>query len=783
MLSTSAIFFYFSEKFSSQKLKNPKAGFSLRTAVSLSAKYNLAEVLDFEAAKVVKKSLGYSRQKGTGSLHIFYSALVNNPKLDILFSRLLLDAEEIKASLEKAMENYFSYSRDKLFDESFENIILEALKTAGEKRHLKIKMWDLISALCKKDKNFQEILILHKYKPEDIEDLVLLFSGNEEKIIGQKKFWEYENLVKRGTLVKDWTAAYTITLDRYQTDLTKNINENITDVLKNRPEVSAMERILAKPQNNNVLLVGDPGKAKKSLVHALAHKSRQGQSLAAVNYKRFVELNMQLLLAESASSEEFEKTLDAIMREVVFSGNVVLAINDFHNYIGQEKEKAGVVDISGVISHFLQLPNFQFIGITNYDGLKRHIEKNSVFSFFEKVEATGVTDKETFFILGNMVQNYEAKYGIFIPYPSIKEIISLADRYMPNSPFPDKAIDVLNQAIAYLSSLKKGKVILPEHIIKIISEKTQIPVGQAAEKEKKVLLNLEELIHKKIVNQEEAVKEISSALKRARADISIRKGPMGAFLFLGPTGVGKTETSKALAEIYFGSQSKMIRLDMSEFQQIKDISRLIGSEELEEPGLLTSQVNESPFSLVLLDEFEKAHPNILNLFLQVFDEGYLTDGLSRKIDFRNTILIATSNAGYQIILEAVKNNEEWGNVKEKMLDYLFKEGNFRPELINRFDSVVIFRALTKKNLLDIAQLLLENLKRNLLGKGVEFEITEDLKEKIVELGYNPIFGAREMRRVIQEKIENVLAEALLSEKIKEGDRIKINPESFEIIPS
>jgi len=249
-------------------------------------------------------------------------------------------------------------------------------------------------------------------------------------------------------------------------------------------------------------------------------------------------------------------------------------------------------------------------------------------------------------------------------------------------------------------------------------------------------------------------------------------------LFLGPTGVGKTETSKALAEIYFKSEESMIRVDASEFSAQEDIPRLIGS--IEEEGILVSKVRERPFSLILLDEFEKAHPNVMNLFLQVFDEGFLTDGLGRRVNFKNAMIIATSNAGYQIILEALKKRTEWSKVKEKLLDFLFKNAIFRPELINRFDAVIVFKPLTKENLLDIAELLLKSLKKNLVQKDIEFVITLPLKEKIVELGYSPIFGAREIRRVIQDKVENPLAQAILAEKLKRGDRVEIDPEEFKL---
>jgi len=398
---------------------------------------------------------------------------------------------------------------------------------------------------------------------------------------------------------------------------------------------------------------------------------------------------------------------------------------------------------------------------------------------FEKVEISEISERETILILENFLPYFEKKHKVFVTYPALRDLVRYSARYLPEIPFPKKAIDLLDETIVYVSSFTTSKLVLPEHVARIISDKTQIPVGEIELKERETLLSLENLIHQRIINQEEAVKEISTALRRARADITVRKGPMGAFLFLGPTGVGKTETSKALSEIYFKSEEAMIRVDMSEFSAIKDIPRLIGS--IEEEGILTNKVRERPFSLVLLDEFEKAHPNILNLFLQVFDEGYFTDGLGRKVNFKNTLLIATSNAGYQIILEAIKQKIDWAKVKEKLLDYLFENVIFRPELINRFDAIIVFKPLTKENLLDIAGLLLTKLKENLAQKDIEFSITDSLKEKIVELGYNPVFGAREMRRVIQDKVENILAQAILSGKLKRGDKVEIDPKDFKLL--
>jgi ATP-dependent Clp protease ATP-binding subunit ClpA len=385
---------------------------------------------------------------------------------------------------------------------------------------------------------------------------------------------------------------------------------------------------------------------------------------------------------------------------------------------------------------------------------------------------------ETLKVLENKVFRLESEHQKFIPFNSLKETVLLCEKYISNFPFPQKAINLLDEAVIYSGRDAETNIVLPEHVDKMLSEKTKIPVGKIRSKEKEVLLNLEDILHKRVIGQQEAIDEISSALRRARTGVQTRKGPMGSFLFLGPTGVGKTETAKALAEAYFGSEEKMIRIDMSEFQRVDDIPRLLGSGE--QPGILTSQVSENPFALVLLDEIEKAHPDVLNIFLQVLDEGYVNDNLGRKISFTNTIIIATSNAGYQTILKAIAENKEMPEIKRDILSAIFEKGTFRPEFINRFDGTIVFKSLTKENLMMIAQIQLNKLNDNLRAKKIQLIITEELKSKIVELSYDPVFGAREMKRVTQDKIENIIARALLKDEIPQGSKIQIDSNSFAI---
>ncbi len=759
------LLFWYLEKFFNQKIKKIKPEFSIAELETIPLEYNLAEFLDYQSAKAVWKAKN-SLEK------LLYCLLADNPELNFIFGRNLLDVKNLKKELKK------SFKVKKEDKKEIEGVIRGALKIAQKRKHSLIRVEDLLVVLAQKEEKFRNLLVGNNLQVKDIEETVRWLEDLKEEIKKKKNFWEWENLTKRGSLAREWTAGYTINLDRFSFDLSETLKKRgFPKIIGHQSEIEAVERILTKREINNVLLVGEPGSGRKSIVEAVAIKSICGKSFPEINYKRFTQLDLPFLFSQAETLDEAELLLDTMFQEAVAAGNVILIIEDFHNYIGGET-RAGVSDISGIISRYLHLPEFQLIAITDFEGLHTTLELHpSILNLFEKVEVLEVSSEETLKILENLTLFLEKKYKVFISYPALKEIVKLSEKYLPAKPFPEKAIELLDETVIYVSKTLKEKIVLKEHVDKIVREKTQVPVGEIEVKEKEVLLNLENLIHKRIINQEEAVKEVSTALRRARAEITVRKGPMGCFLFLGPTGVGKTETSKALAEIYFGSEEKMVRLDMSEFQDIKDIPRLIGKAGQE--GLLITPVRENPFSLILLDEIEKAHPNILNLFLQVLDEGHITDGTGKKVDFKNTIIIATSNAGYKIILKAIKEKKEWSNLKEELLNYLFNQGIFRPEFINRFDAVVIFKPLSKENLLDIAELLLKKLKNNLKEKGIDFVITLPLKEKIVELGYNPTFGAREMRRVIQDKIENPLAKALLAGQLKKGQRVAIDPQTFQ----
>lgn len=768
-----------------ESLKRPKLKATIKQAVLNPRKYNLAKLLGFKTSRAVSKSVKFARSKKIAEVNssiLLYQLLKDNPGLNFVFSRVLFDIKKVRETLLKTIKTIKTINKSAFkesYSQDFKVSILKALEIAQKRNHQRIELGDIISSLSRNNLVFKKILINNNLKAEDIDNLVDWMKRIENNISERKRFWEWKNLLKQGSLAKEWAVGYTVNLDKFSVDLSVIARKGgFAEMVGHVQEIKAMERILAKEKQNNVLLVGEKGSGRKSIVQDFTKKSVFGETLKEINYKRLIELDLASLLTHVQNSQQAGETLNLMLDEAVSADNVILIINDFHNFVGGIK-RPGALDISSILGPYLRLPQFQIIAVTGFRGLHRYIEQNpSILSFFEKVEVKEITKQESLIVLENLVPQKEIKYKQFVSYPALRDIIKFSDKYLADAPFPEKAINLLDDVVSYVSQLKE-KIILPKHVAGIVSERTEIPVGRVEEKEKEKLLNLEQLIHKRIINQETAVKEVAEALRRARTEISIKKGPMGAFLFLGPTGVGKTETAKSLTEIYFGSEKKMIRLDMSEFQEISDISRLIGSAGHE--GLLTTQVIENPFSLVLLDEIEKAHPNILNLFLQVLDEGHVTDGVGKKVNFKNTIIIATSNAGFLIILNALKEKKKMEDIREDLFTYLFKEKIFRPEFINRFDAVVLFKALTKENLLDISELLLNKLKKNLAKKDIEFVITKELKQRIVDLSYDTKFGARQMNRVIQDKIGNVFAKALLANEIKRGDRVELEPEDFKLI--
>ncbi len=735
---------------------------------------NLAEYLDFRVARAIIKALKFCQKKNKG-LDTF--VVVGNFWEDLrgynIFMKLGLDKGAFK---EKLIEKIKKSTNAEIEEQKFILILKKAATYAIANFHKSIDIRDFLVAAAEDDETFGEVLSSFEMSPEDVDKVAIWENYLENEVRRKKQFWRLENLLRKRGVGKRWSAGFTVNLDRYSTDIgevmrKKNLSLHL---FGHQKEIYAIERILSRSGENNVLLVGESGSGRSTIAYGFAKKVMEGRSFSNLNDKRVLELDMQAVLAGINNPGDILERLRIVFSEAINAGNIILIIDEIHNYLGVDKGP-GAVDITPILLPYLNSSNFQIIGLTTFDGFHKYIESNaSVKNLFVKVEVEQPTEEQIIFVLEDMLVDFEKKYNVLINYKILRNIVKLTNRYIQDKPFPQKAIDILTEVLIYTKQ-KKEKVVLPEYVNKIISDRIEIPVGEVQEDEKKKLLELEQRIHQRVVDQEEGIKVISHAMRRARVGIKNRKKPIGSFLFLGPTGVGKTETSKALAEVYFGTDTKMIRFDMSEYQEISTINRLIGYAEQNEPGLLAKAVLDNPFSLILLDEIEKAHPNILNLFLQVLDEGFLTDAFGRKINFSEAIIIGTSNAGAELIRQCVKQGRDLQTFKEELTDYLMKEGIFRAELLNRFDAVVVFKPLLHEHLIKIAVLMMNDLTKRLLdGTGVRLVVDPDLVEKIAKLGYKPEFGARPMRRIIQDEIESRVAKTILEQNLKRGDFVRIS---------
>lgn len=611
---------------------------------------------------------------------------------------------------------------------------------------------------------FKEFLFQQKLEAEDVLAVCQWFERNQKAIQKQARFWELENLLALPGIGKAWAYGYTLNLDKYSEDLTLPLP--FSHHLVGREKVTnQIQRVLSRAEQNSVVLIGEPGVGRHTIVLELAKRVKEGRVNPSLAHKRVLNLALNQLLAESKSPVDVKGKVEEILNEASRAGNIILVIDNFDQYVWSGPERVDLTDV------FVKaVGRVQFVGITIFKDFAKYLGPNQkLLKHFEKVEAYPPTNQEALVILEDTVSLYEEKNRVLVPYPALKEIIEKVDKYIIDIPFPEKAIDLLDETCVYAAS-KGIKTITSEQINEVISEKTKIPVGEIKEEEAKKLAVLEKVIHRRIVNQEKAVIAISRAIRRARVGIAKVQKPIGTFLFLGPTGVGKTETAKALAEGYFGSDTRMIRFDMSEYQGTDAIERVIGSVKTNEPGIITKTIRKNPFSLMLLDEIEKAHPDILDIFLVMLDEGYFTDAFGEKIDCRNLIIIGTSNAGTELIRQKLEEGRKYEEIEKLVIDYVQKEGIFSPEFINRFDAVVIYNPLTQENLVEIAKLMLKDLNERLAKKEISIKITEQLVKKIVELGYTPALGARPMERVIQDKIEDQIAQKLLKGEIKRGQK-------------
>ncbi|WP_019157056.1 ATP-dependent protease ATP-binding subunit ClpC [Robertmurraya massiliosenegalensis] len=644
-------------------------------------------------------------------------------------------------------------------------------------------------------------------------------------------------------------SANTPTLDSLARDLTAIAREGSLDpVIGRSKEIQRVIEVLSRRTKNNPVLIGEPGVGKTAIAEGLAQQIVNNEVPEILRDKRVMTLDMGTVVAGTKYRGEFEDRLKKVMDEIRQAGNIILFIDELHTLIGAGGAE-GAIDASNILKPSLARGELQCIGATTLDEYRKYIEKDAALERrFQPITVDEPTSEESVQILKGLRDRYEAHHRVSITDEAIEAAVKLSDRYISDRFLPDKAIDLIDEAGSKVrlrsyttppnlkelevkleevrkekdaavqsqefekaASLrdseqrlreqleetkktwkeKQGKEnseVTVEDIASVVSSWTGIPVSKLAQTETQKLLNLEEILHSRVIGQEEAVNAISKAVRRARAGLKDPKRPIGSFIFLGPTGVGKTELARALAEAMFGDEDAMIRVDMSEYMEKHSTSRLVGSPPgyvgYDEGGQLTEKVRRKPYSVILLDEIEKAHPDVFNILLQVLEDGRLTDSKGRTVDFRNTVLIMTSNVG----AESLKRNKYVGfNLQDGEQDYKDMKGKvmeelkraFRPEFLNRIDEIIVFHALEKKHLTNIVTLMSDQLIKRLHEQDIKLQLTEAAIGKIADEGYDPEYGARPLRRAIQKHIEDRLSEELLKGTVLTGQAVIIDVENGE----
>jgi len=484
-------------------------------------------------------------------------------------------------------------------------------------------------------------------------------------------------------------------------------------------------------------------------------------------------LSVSGLIAGASAVGEMEQKIIGVMDEVARSKNIVLVIEDIHHLVGAAAEGGDSMDVAEVLAEQTHSRDFLVIATTTPEYYKKYIEKSSLAKILQKVIVNEPDDDQAIRVLEAKALYFEGKNHVYFSYQAIEETVKLSTRYIHEQYLPEKAIKILEEAALTVKERRGEKsVVTGEDVAEVVSNLTKIPVTQIGIDETKKLLNLEVKMHQRIIGQDEAVRLVASALRRARIELRKTDKPIASFLFLGPTGVGKTEVAKTLARIYFGSEKNMIRLDMSEYQGTDALAKLIGDARSNTGGYLTEAVRRTPFGLVLLDEVEKANLAVLNVFLQVLDDGRLTDASAKTIDFTNTIIIGTSNAGTDFVQEAIKTEMKLDEIRQTLINQELKKF-FRPELLNRFDGIVVFKPLAMAEVVEIARIFMHELELQLEEKGVQLEVTEQALQELALLGFDSALGARPLRRVVQDRIEDKLAKLFLEGEISRRDKVVI----------
>ncbi len=589
------------------------------------------------------------------------------------------------------------------------------------------------------------------------------------------QWWRPEALARTKSIAEDWSFGQTFLLNKYSRNLLNDqeVGSEAMSFSNRDAEIGQIENALSKSVGSNALLVGEPGQEKMQVIWSLCRNIKNKKTSSALQNKKPVLLIANIIISACKDKTSLEDQLSRIFMEAVKAGNIVLIIDNITE-IFKHAESLGS-DFINLISPFVSSSGVQIVALVNTSDFHQYFESNkALVNNFEAVLVRPLNTQEIIQIIYSAALEAERVYDVFFTYQAVAELANSASYYFSNGVSSDKAMDLLNEIIPW-AKRNSYNLVGKNEVLEYIEQKTNIPTsGKISSKEKDKLVNLEKLIGQRVIGQNDAVLAVSNALRRARTGVRNPNKPIGSFLFLGPTGVGKTETAKALAYVFFGSEDNMMRLDMSEYQSDDAMDKLIGSFTSGKQGILSSMIREKQYGVILLDEFEKTNKDVLNLFLQILDEGFFSDMTGQKINTRNIMFIATSNAAADTIFAAVNADKNPKDSTDVIISEIVSKGIFKPELINRFDSTIIFKPLEKVDLQQIAKIMLMKVSNRMIEKGLKFDISDALIDYVVENGSNKAFGARPMNRFIQDSVEGSVANLILNGQAVPGKVIKFS---------
>ncbi len=743
--------------------------------LSGAAKQNITTAFSADLLHAIERAFLIAEQNHSAfvtSSHLF-AAILENHRMETLSMRLLIRPKDFLQALQPHLVGAAPKDTEPQIPRETWQLLFGAYEIAWESHEPVVDIADLAAVIISVDESIQTIY-------DD-------FEVSQEKFANALQWERVRSRMQRaraarvsgsrgrgkGDTNRSMTALATPFLNSVSSDLTKaSWYGHLEPMVGRGAELESIFRVLQSGAHG-VLLVGNPGVGRRTIVNGIAELMVAELVPPELADKRLMELDVARLLSGASAAEAEDRLLEALY-DIARAGNIVLVIPNIEKMIGISMGTGQSMDVAGVLANELSKGYLLCIATTTTESFNKVIANQALGALFQKVVVDEMDVNTAIQVLEAKSNQFEYQHDVWFSYEALDRAVELSNRYLHDDYLPKKAIQIASEAALYVRNRRgKNQFVTAEDVSAIVAEKTKIPVTAVSENESEKLMRLESAMHERVIGQEEAVTVVANALRRARAELQSGKRPLANCLFLGPTGVGKTELAKTIADVYFGDEAQMIRLDMSEYQDTNSIYRLIGRPGEQGTGMLTEQVRQKPFSLLLLDELEKADANVLNIFLQVMDDGRLTDSVGRVIDFTNIILIATSNAGTRYVQDEIARGTSMDHIKNALIHQELKD-QFRPEFLNRFDAIVLFQPLTQAQIVSVARLMVLGVAKKLSERGIGLRVTDEALANLAEAGYDPAFGVRPLRRVIQDKVENAIAGLLLENKVQRKDTIVVS---------